>query len=565
MLKKFLLMILLFISSVIMTGCVDVKIDEEITINKDKTIAHELKCLINNNVSMFESEITEGLISGLKDAGFSNISQIREGNGFGVKGESISAINDDLSSVTNQYITITNNTRDYFIFKHYDINANFDLNSLVGDDYNPNLVSLSEYKFTLNLPVKISKTNAKNVFNNNKSATWYFYVDNDNFIHIECNVINPVNLIISLLCLSLIILLSVQNLLRKYSKTHKCPKCGSKIKQNDIYCSKCGYELNLSETNNNSDAHNSDNETSENQDEKGDENKNSLFITIIIVFFIVIISLLSVYKILAFMKDNSKDINQELNTVETETFQEKSKNCDDIEVTELAIKEFKENDYYYQYINTNSIKDITLENPSLSRYDNEENKYECHGTITITSKDSGFEPSYNENNAYYNKIHSEKQSENGNYNVDVLKKYTTYKCDIDYTSQITDGRTIVTATYCGSGNLLEDLAIPTFTCEGNCDDIIIEKEQEIQEEFIENNENSQRVNENQQNEETKSESLEIKEKQVQNENTLNTNTPKTHDNADIYNNQSELNNKPENSENNENNSSEITEIPEINQ
>ena len=112
-------------------------------------------------------------------------------------------------------------------------------------------MTLEDYKFTLNLPVKITDSNAQNVFNDNHSATWHLYRGSNNTMHVEFDVINPTNIIISVvvffLIVSFIIILLVvllnkkpkktnttklakQNEKHTSSKTYFCGECGTKIK-----------------------------------------------------------------------------------------------------------------------------------------------------------------------------------------------------------------------------------------------------------------------------------------------------------------------------------------------
>lgn len=257
MLKKIFIFVMLILISSFTTGCVNVKINDELTINKDKTVNHTIQILASDNANMFQERIEEEIIKTLNNIGIHNTTQVSEIDHFGIKGSKDFSL-EDIPNQGNQYFSIQDNSVDYFVFKHMNYTANINVDFLFSE-YEPNLVTLEDYKFTLNLPEKITNSNAQKVFNNSKSATWHLKQDQNNTIHVEFNVINPLNIVISVLLLCSIILFIIIIMYTKNKKNNKfsnqetinknedsqysvqyCGNCGTEIKSNIKYCPNCG-------------------------------------------------------------------------------------------------------------------------------------------------------------------------------------------------------------------------------------------------------------------------------------------------------------------------------------
>ena len=268
-LKNIFLFLVIVIVGSFTTGCVSVKVNEELTINEDKTANHTIQILASDNVSMFQDRIEQGITNSLNNLGMLNTSQVSEINYFGIKGSKDFSF-DELSDQGNQYFSIQDDSVDYFVYKHMNYTVNIDVDSIF-KDYDPSFVTLEDYKFTLNLPVKITDSNAQNVFNDNHSATWHLYRGSNNTMHVEFDVINPTNIIISVvvffLIVSFIIILLVvllnkkpkktntttlakQNEKHTSSKTYFCGECGTKINQDMEYCPNCGARIEIETTEN---------------------------------------------------------------------------------------------------------------------------------------------------------------------------------------------------------------------------------------------------------------------------------------------------------------------------
>ena len=230
-----------------------------------------------------------------------------------------------------------------------------------------------------------------------------------------------------------------------------CPRCNHKIDENYAYCSKCGCSLNKNNT------------------------KNNSFVDIA---FQIITSLIIV-GILIFIISTMISYNNNSSNLEFSPKLNKSKNCEDSTVKNLVIEIFKENNEYYLDIDKTSIADITLIYPATSSYDSTIDKYSCTGIITMTSTSSGFLPKkYDTDNLYYNHIYSFS-------NYGQLYKYTKYKQNVSYDSQISEGNTLVSA----SNNLGE------FSCNGTCgmfpDKKHVERQLKQQEKVKKENQNNE--------------------------------------------------------------------------
>ena len=84
--KKITYIITLIFFSIFLTGCVDVKINEEVTVNADKSIDHSISLLASDDASFAEDCIKEKFTEILKDKGFGNFVEQNEFDFFGIKG-----------------------------------------------------------------------------------------------------------------------------------------------------------------------------------------------------------------------------------------------------------------------------------------------------------------------------------------------------------------------------------------------------------------------------------------------------------------------------------------------
>jgi len=252
MLRKFFTFVSIILCSLFLTGCIDIKVADEYTVNEDLSVDHTFEILVGNNMYAFANRINEGLYENLSDSGYSNIIDAYDSDSFGKKGTKHIELNGEIgSALSNQYVSITDNSQDYFIFKHVDIIANIDFQNILNNNANSDLINFTEYKLTLNIPTAFTDTNAQNVYNEGKSATWHFVPKNGNgTVHFECNVPNKKNIQVLLIGTAVIFgfiilvkVLSYAFSAPKYSNTIKCPNCGFDIKYNDLFCGNCGCKL----------------------------------------------------------------------------------------------------------------------------------------------------------------------------------------------------------------------------------------------------------------------------------------------------------------------------------
>lgn len=266
--KKILFGLLLISCSLFLTGCIDIKVDEELTLNTDKTMTHSVKLLASDTACFVGDTVMDSFRDALKNNGFETVVPAREINYFGMKGvnqlEKISSIGG-----INKFFSVTDNSLNFFIFKYYNITVNADLSSLFSDVDN-DVVTLSEYKFTLNLPVKIFKSNAYSTFNDEKSAVWYLATDGQSILHVEFIVFDLVCSLIFLGVIILAILFSVFVVTKKDKHESKidqvkeiikstdtnnentenetltssyCSNCGASVSEEDMFCGECGAKL----------------------------------------------------------------------------------------------------------------------------------------------------------------------------------------------------------------------------------------------------------------------------------------------------------------------------------
>ena len=252
MLKKIFTIFSICLCSLFLTGCINMKVADEYTLNDDLSMDHTFQILVSNNMYGFADKINSVLYENFSESGFSNIVNTHDNDYFGQKGTRHLYAGSGLSGdISNKYIRVVDNSADYFIFKHIDINAYIDFSNMLNDIDNSELITITEYKLTLNLPVAFTNSNAHNVYNDGKSATWRFLPSSGAAtVHFECNIPNKDNIKFLLICVAgifgfiiFIKILSVVYSINNSSSNKKCPNCGAKIKNNRTFCNNCGHQL----------------------------------------------------------------------------------------------------------------------------------------------------------------------------------------------------------------------------------------------------------------------------------------------------------------------------------
>lgn len=252
MIKKLFTFLSICLCSLLLTGCINMKIADEYTLNEDMSIDRTFQILVSNNMYGFADQINSALYENLSESGYSNIVNAYDSDYFGKKGtRHIDADLGMAGAISNKYVRVEDNSQDFFIFKHVDITAYIDFNNILNNNQNSDMVTLTEYKLTLNLPIAFSETNAQNVYNNGKSATWRFAPSSGSgTVHFECNVPNKDNIQFLLICVAGIFgfilfvkILSFAYSISQASSGPKCPNCGVKININTTFCGNCGHQL----------------------------------------------------------------------------------------------------------------------------------------------------------------------------------------------------------------------------------------------------------------------------------------------------------------------------------
>lgn len=258
MLKKLFTFFSIILCSLFLTGCINIKVADEYTVNEDRSIDHAFQILVGNNMYGFANRINDTLYENLSESGYTNIVDAYDSDSFGKKGFQHFDINEGMGyAISNDYVTVTDNSSDYFILKHVDITASIDFNKVLNDNADDDLVNFTEYKLTINLPVAFKQTNASNVYNEGKSATWYFVPKSGKgTIHFEFYIPNKDNIKLLLICVAVffgfILLIKILSLLnssvpasqsKSEDNSKECPNCGVRLKKDDAFCSECGCKL----------------------------------------------------------------------------------------------------------------------------------------------------------------------------------------------------------------------------------------------------------------------------------------------------------------------------------
>jgi len=211
-------------------------------------------------------------------------------------------------------------------------------------------------------------------------------------------------------------------------ETKYCPKCGKSCAADENFCSACGYSF--------------AGRNSETENKTKSVNKFTMLVTGTVIFGFFVYILMKIIGSIPYEEQLKPTPAQDEDYSVV-----KAKSCHEKEVKDIALQIFKENDYYYKYIDQSTISDVSLKFPTMDSYNSETDKYYCKGTVFVIADSKGFAPSsYEFGNHYYDEI-----SEDYDTNEQPKKKYTRYQCEINYASQISQNQVYVTATACGNG------------------------------------------------------------------------------------------------------------------
>lgn len=243
----------------------------------------------------------------------------------------------------------------------------------------------------------------------------------------------------------------------------KCNKCGSIVGDNAKFCTKCGNDLRNQTLNDDGFIQEVPKNIEDDQSflERLTSSKEFYPICWGVFIFIVLIGL-----ICGINSINFSEFVKEKTTP-------KAENCEASNVKDIVIDIVKKNDYFYNDIDPDTISTVYLRYPAVTGYEKDIDKYHCTGQFVVESVYGGFKPLVNDyKNHYYSKFHSY-------YDLydDKLTRNTTYVCDVKYSSQLSEGSTLVESTYCSSGGGWYDSGKSgKFSCDGeDCEPILIHK------------------------------------------------------------------------------------------
>ncbi len=194
----------------------------------------------------------------------------------------------------------------------------------------------------------------------------------------------------------------------------KCPECGKECELEQSFCTACGYKFDADKIDDNL------------------KNKQSVNKTSIVIVSVLLFVFIAIIVIAFFVYYGSTPLEED---------KVSAPDCEAEEVKELVVSIFNENNEYIKAIDKSSIAEIILRFPAVSGYDKSIDKYFCTGEVVVKSNSTGFLPLTMEyDNKYYSKIaHDYYYDSSENY----WERYTTYVVPVEYTSQISEGSTLV--------------------------------------------------------------------------------------------------------------------------
>lgn len=202
------------------SGCI--KVEENISVDKMGSYEHSFSILMDSNIAELVNNMNsqDGTLQSrlheiLQELGFKTISDITGGNEVGSVGILEGYLNNlNLSDFNSEALQIEDNSKDYFVYKIYDIAATFKPYTLSALNNNIKTSAITDYLFTLNLPVE-ALSNAQNISLDKKTHTWYIEPNNTNTLEIKFEMLNITNTII-LGCIILFLIVLALLLLRNY-------------------------------------------------------------------------------------------------------------------------------------------------------------------------------------------------------------------------------------------------------------------------------------------------------------------------------------------------------------
>ena len=155
----------------------------------------------------------------------------------------------------------------------------------------------------------------------------------------------------------------------------------------------------------------------------------------------------------------------------TGCIKKKTPNCESQIVKNMALDIVKKNDWYYPDIAPNTISKVYLKYPAATKYDKDIDKYYCKAQFVVESTEEGFKPS-----KIYDHYYLKSLMWFDNF-IDKIEKNNLYICEIEYSSQISEGNILVESDHCSANDSYTTCLIGkhgVFSCEGkDCEPITI--------------------------------------------------------------------------------------------
>ncbi len=259
----------------ITSGCL--RVEENISIDKMGSYEHSFSVLMDsqaaemvNQMNGDNTTLKNKLHSVLQGLGFANVSDIEGGKEVGSVGVIKGSLNElNFADFNTDMLSITDNSKDKFVYKSYDIKATFKPYMLEDFKADNGQSLLTDYMLTVNLPVKAT-SNATTVSADELTHSWKIKPNSSNTIEIKFDLLNITNIIICCVVVLLAVLLLVFLLLKGNKKQNKnedlktCIVCGKQIKK---AAKKCKYCKSWQESESESVENNEDSETTEKTEE----------------------------------------------------------------------------------------------------------------------------------------------------------------------------------------------------------------------------------------------------------------------------------------------------------